>query len=138
MNLSEKTKTLNLGEAVQSFIFHCQYEKTIGAYRIDFKQFESYLNGGNYTQDVYTISKEIIKNYLQVLSHFKPKTVKRKVASLKAMFNFLEYEQDNFINPFGKIKIQIKEPLILPTVMTMNEVKKILSILYKEQKDIFL
>ncbi|GHT89010.1 integrase [Bacteroidia bacterium] len=140
MNLSEKTKTLNLGEAVQSFIFHCQYEKnldekTIGAYRIDFKQFESYLNGGNYTQDVYTISKEIIKNYLQVLSHFKPKTVKRKVASLKAMFNFLEYEQDNFINPFGKIKIQIKEPLILPTVMTMNEVKKILSILYKEQKE---
>jgi integrase/recombinase XerD len=44
----------------------------------------------------------------------------------------MEYENDNFINPFRKIKIRFKEPQTLPMVMTLNEVKKIFDILYKE------
>ncbi len=78
------------------------------------------------------ITKESLKAYLQEIYHFKAKIIKRKVASLKAMFNYLEYEDDNFINPFRKIKIRLKEPQILPTVMTLDEVKKILNVMYKE------
>ncbi|MDR0231050.1 MAG: tyrosine-type recombinase/integrase [Dysgonamonadaceae bacterium] len=137
MYLSKKTKTIHLEECINGFIFHCQYEKnlsgkTINAYTIDLTQFQSYVKGQNFCSNVSNISKDVIKNYLQTIYHYKPKTVKRKMASLKAMFNYLEYENDDFINPFRKIKIRFKEPQILPIVMTINEVKKILSTLYEE------
>ena len=140
MDLLEETKTIDLDDAVKDFIFHCQYEKnlnekTINAYTIDMGQFQSYIKTGGFTLNIYAMSKDIIKNYLQVISHFKSKTVKRKVASLKAMFNFLEYENDDFINPFRKIKIRLREPQILPVVMTISEVRKILDVLYREQKE---
>ena len=48
------------------------------------------------------------------------------------MFNYLEYEDDDFINPLRKIKIRFKEPQTLPMVMTISEVKKILDALYGE------
>lgn len=137
MDLSEKTKTIHLGECINGFIFHCRYEKnlsekTINAYTIDLTQFQTYVKDRNFCLNISNISKDVIKNYIQTIYHFKPKTVKRKMASLKAMFNYLEYENDDFINPFRKIKIRFKEPQVLPMVMTINEVKKILSKLYEE------
>ena len=130
-------KMILLKDSITGFIFHCQYEKnlspkTINAYSIDLEQFQSYINTQKENPDICSISKDLIKNYLQKIYHFKPKTVKRKVASLKAMFNYLEYENDDFINPFRKIKIRFKEPQTLPMVMTINEVKKILGTLYGE------
>jgi integrase/recombinase XerD len=133
----EKTKAISLDDCINGFIFHCQYEKnlnekTINAYTIDLEQFKSYVKTQNFSLDINSIFKDLIKNYLQTIHSFKPKTVKRKIASLKAMFNFLEYENDDFINPFRKIKIRFKEPQTLPVVMTINEVKKILGTMYEE------
>lgn len=128
-------KTVN--EAIENFLFHCQFEKnlnkkTIEAYKIDLQQFSSCIRSINDENLIIDVTKEIVKTYLQKISHFKPKTVKRKIASLKAMFNYVEYENDNYINPFRKMKLRFKEPLILPSVMTLDEVKKILRIMYKE------
>ena len=102
-------KTIQLKDSIKGFIFHCQYEKnlspkTINAYSIDLEQFQSYINKQKEKPDIECVSKESIKGYLQTIYHFKPKTVKRKIASLKAMFNYLEYEDDDFINPLRKIK----------------------------------
>ncbi len=131
---NESTQT---HEAINEFLFHCQYEKnlsskTIAAYQIDLKQFESYLSTVGFIDSIDNISKNIIKSYLQHLAKLKPKTVKRKIASLKALFKHHEFEHDTFINPFRKINIQIKEPFLLPTVMNANEIKMILTQLYKE------
>ncbi|MCL2311132.1 MAG: tyrosine-type recombinase/integrase [Firmicutes bacterium] len=130
-------KTIHLSDCIKDFILHCQYEKnlspkTINAYSIDLEQFQSYINEQTENPIICIVSKDLIKNYLQTIYHFKPKTVKRKIASLKAMFNYLEYENDDFINPFRKIKIRFKEPQTLPMVMTINEVKKILGALYED------
>ena len=130
-------KTIQLSESIKGFIFHCQYEKnlsqkTINAYFIDLKQFQTYINEQNVNSEINDISRYLIKNYLQSIYHFKAKTVKRKIASLKAMFNYLEYENDDFINPFRKIKIRFKEPQTLPMVMTIGEVKRILGALYDD------
>jgi integrase/recombinase XerD len=47
------------------------------------------------------------------------------------MFNYLEYENDDFYSPFHRIKIRLKDAFILPTVMTIDEVRQILTTLYK-------
>lgn len=61
--------------------------------------------------------------------------MKRKLASLKALFNYYDFEHDDFLNPFRKLRIRFKEPYVLPTVMTCNEVKEILKYLYKLRAD---
>ncbi|MDR1883226.1 MAG: tyrosine-type recombinase/integrase [Prevotella sp.] len=128
---------MSINEAIRDFLFHCQFEKnlsskTLRAYTIDLMQFSLYIKGTEDERRFKAMSKDTLKNYLQEISHFKAKTIKRKVASLKAMLNFLEYEDDGYINPFRKIKVRLKEPSLLPSVMTLNEVKKILSVMYKD------
>ncbi|MEL7148607.1 MAG: tyrosine-type recombinase/integrase, partial [Bacteroidota bacterium] len=60
------------------------------------------------------------------------KTIKRKMASIKAWFNFLEFEDEITISPFRKLKLSLKEPQQLPTLMNQEEVKKILYEAYQD------
>lgn len=126
-----------LTEAIADFLFHCRYEKglnekTIIAYRTDLKQLYDFLRSTD-PPTMTDVSKDLIKAYLQRIACFKPKTVKRKIASMKAFFSFYEFEHDSFINPFRKIRIQLKEPHILPTVMCKDELNDILRYLYQER-----
>lgn len=132
------SKTIN--DALTDFIFHCKYEKglskkTIKAYQIDLNQLVQYLSETFAIEKMDNISREMIKKYLQKISNLKPKTVKRKIASMKVFFSFYEFETESFISPFRKIKIHLKEPRILPSVMNDNEVKSILKFLYKERME---
>lgn len=140
IQITPENLCMTIDKAINEFLFHCQYEKnlnekTLRAYKIDLNQFASYIKDTVAATDIKHMTKETLKDYLQVIADFKPKTIKRKIASLKAMLNFLEFEDDNYINPFRKIKIRFKEPQILPAVMTIDEVKKILQSLYKEHND---
>lgn len=119
-------------EAAKAFLFHCTYEKklsakTIKAYELDCRQFLTFIVKRKFAHTLAEIDKHIVKSYLQELQDAKPKTLRRKVATLKAMFNFLEFEDEIVVNPFRKMKIQIKEPRLLPKVMTLAEVNRILS-----------
>lgn len=137
MDYSDQAKTFFWKQKVDSFMFHCTYEKTLdskttNAYKIDLMQFYQFVDSNNYDYDESNIPKEIIRDYLQEISHFKPKTIKRKLISVKAMFNYWESEDNNFTSPFRKLRLKIKEPQILPAVMTITEVQKILTTIYAE------
>ncbi|MFX1562606.1 MAG: tyrosine-type recombinase/integrase, partial [Promethearchaeota archaeon] len=62
------------------------------------------------------------------------KTVKRKIATLKALFNYLEFEDKIAVNPFRKMRIQLREPLVLPGVLTLDEVKELFQIVYRAKQ----
>jgi integrase/recombinase XerD len=121
-------------QAIKEFIFHCKYEKklskkTTKAYETDCQQFNAFLmKEANPLITIESIDKNILKSFIFNLKDMKPKTLKRKLATLKSMFNFLEFEDEIAINPFRKMKINIKEPFSLPQVMSITEVEKILSI----------
>jgi integrase/recombinase XerD len=123
-------------ETIKKFLFHCEFEKrlsekTLKAYAIDLEQFRTHMfNQG--LSGISLVSKVELKKYLHSISAFKPKTTKRKVASLKAFFNFLEYEELIEVNPLRKIRISIKEPLVLPQVMNIQEIIKLFSLVYSE------
>lgn len=122
------------------FISHCKYEKnlspkTIKAYSIDLRQFVEFLVLNNYSQEISDINKFILREYLQLISSAKPKTVKRKIATVKALFNFLEYEDTILVNPFRKMRIQIREPKNLPNVMNIQEVEQILNLTYQAKRE---
>lgn len=130
----------NLGELIERFLFHCRYEKglnekTLKAYETDLKQFEETITKLYEKKPFESISSDEFKLYVRDLSRFKPKTIKRKVASLKTMINFIEIEEEKFINPLRKLRIKIKVPMILPTVMNRQEIVNILSFLYLRKKN---
>ena len=79
--------------------------KTLKAYRIDLKQYEIFCEDiSDYS------SKNIVDSFITHLHRqYKPKTVKRKIASLKAFFHHLEYKELLEENPFMKLDIRFRE-----------------------------
>lgn len=125
---------IRLNPLKQEFLSHCEVakglsEKTIRAYRIDLEQFIEFGDRlWPVIPDEGTI-KEIIREWVKSLQQkWKVKTVKRKVATLKAFFNYLEFEEIFQGNPMRKLRFKIKPPQTLPTFMTLEEVAKILKI----------
>jgi integrase/recombinase XerD len=128
-----------IDKCIEMFIFHCKYEKnlsskTIKAYNIDLKQFKDFIVKNNNLVFIEDIDKYNIKLYLQVLiRNKKSKTVKRKIATVKALFNFLEFEEIIQLNPFRKMRIQIKLELQLPRILTLDEINNLFQTAYQNR-----
>ncbi|QEC77286.1 tyrosine-type recombinase/integrase [Mucilaginibacter ginsenosidivorax] len=125
----------NLQQAIDSFLQHCRYEKnlsekTIYFYNLDLIQFKSFVFNNSYPDVIQEINKHHLKHYLREISGWKIKTVKRKIASLKAMFNYLEFEDIISVNPIRRIRISLKEAICLPKALNKEEVKAILNEAY--------
>lgn len=132
---------LSLIQAIKDFIRHCRYEKnlsikTLKAYQTDLAQFNTFLMQGNLSTDLQTVSKFELRQFLESLSHLKPKSIKRKMASVKAMFNYLEFDEQIDSNPVRKMRIKIKEPKMLPKVMELKEVGRILKAAYRCKRNV--
>jgi site-specific recombinase XerD len=120
---------------ISEYIEYCEYRKrldskTLKAYKTDLKQYASYCPdfSGCFCRDtVDQYITELHKNY-------KPKTVKRKIASLKAFFHHMEYKEVLDENPFAKLDIRFREAKLLPKTIPLHSIETILSTLYT-QKD---
>ena len=119
---------------IDNYLEYCKNQKrldtkTIKAYRIDLNQFSKQ----NITPNASDITSDMLENYVATLHQkFKPKTVKRKIASLKAFFHYLEYKEITIINPFNKIKLHFREPVILPKTIPLHTVETFLSAIYNQ------
>lgn len=127
---------MNLKESMQLFLDHCRYEKNLSAktlqfYEIDLIQFEKFLTKEE-VANVEDITKHNIKGYVQELSTFQPRTIKRKIASSKSFLNFLEFEDYIPVNPYRKVKVKIREPRQLPTVLDLGEIKMLFTLVKEE------
>ena len=113
------------------FLSHCKTEKklsekTIEAYTSDLKQFKKYVKEEFDIQDFRLIQREHIKKHLVHINKYAPRTVKRKIATLKVFYGHLLYEDCISENPFDKIRINIRVKKSLPSVLSLDEVTSIL------------
>ena len=75
--------------------------------------------------------KEKIEEYITELhKKYKQKTVKRKIASVKAYYSYLEENELIKESPFRKIKVKFKETLILPRIIPREEIEHLLNHMY--------
>lgn len=103
--------------------------KTIKAYGIDLRQFLSLI-----PTNTLPISKELLMDYLSnIHKMYQPRTIKRKIASVKAFFHYLEYEEIIELNPFNKIDLSFRQPKRLPKTIPSNMIEVFLSTIYKEK-----
>ena len=128
---------INLHQLMKKYIEHCEAnkrldKKTLKAYRIDLKQFSEYLP----VTVISDITPELIENYIAMLNKkYQPKTVKRKIASIKAFFHFLEYKDLLPVNPFNKLQIHFREPVKLPRTIPLHTIGIFLSTIYSYQRN---
>ena len=119
-------------ELITQYLLHCKFqkglsEKTLKAYKIDLKQFSVFVG-----EQVF--SKELLQDYVTILfKQYKIKSVKRKIASLKSFFNYLEYEEILVTNPFKKLRIKLHEPFILPRTIPLNTIDLLLKYAYQRK-----
>lgn len=120
---------MNTREWVTRYLEYCKYRKeldykTVKAYRLDLQQyFDCVLSDEP--------SKREIEDYITKLHKtFKQKTIKRKIAAVKAFYNYLEEEDIIAENPFGKIKVKFKEEIVLPRIIMREEIEKLLNYMY--------
>ena len=124
----------NLNTLKDEYLLFCQNqkcldEKTLKAYKIDLIQFLKMIN----TDLLAEINTNLLENYIRALHQTcKPKTAKRKIASVKAFFHYLEYKDYVSSNPFSKIHIKFREPVILPKTIPLNTVELFLSTMYNQ------
>lgn len=127
--------------AVKEFLNHCKFEKnlsgkTLKAYETDLRQLFKFLQDKQYSLVLSEVTKTQLREHLGSISSLKPKSIKRKIATIRAMFNFLEFEEKIEINPVRKMRIKIKEPRQLPKALDITEIKEIFDCVYKQEKTI--
>lgn len=114
---------------IDEFMNYCRYhkklsDKTIRAYKIDLLQYGDFSN---------ELSKQALWDYIEYLNKkYKPKTAKRKLATLKAFIHFLLLQDLIDFNPFDKLETTIKEPLLLPKTIPLGVIAKLISFSYQQ------
>lgn len=120
---------------IGEYLRNCQYikkldSKTLKAYRIDLAQFSAFM-----IQYPLCIDKSVLNEYISSLHQiYKPKTVKRKIAAIKAFYQYLMYEEKIPTNPFDKINIKFREPVTLPRVIPEATITTFISTMYKQRQ----
>lgn len=127
---------------IMAYMVICEKQKrlaanTLRAYSIDMKQFIEFLKEKEIeSAEASEITKEILKEYIdRIQEQYAPRSFKRKVACIKAFFNYLEFEDEILVNPFRKMRIQIKESKELPKIIKKHEISLQLNHVYQQAAD---
>ena len=122
---------MNYTDQMNKYLEYCRFRKeldgnTLKAYRIDLRQFFEYTR-----KDI--PSREAIEDYITELhKKYKQKTIKRKIASVKAYYSYLEDCGIIGDSPFRKIKVRFKEVSVLPRIIPRNEIEQLLNYMYAQ------
>lgn len=124
-------------KTVKTYLEYCMHQKmldtkTIRAYAIDLKQLGCNIPSTNFSG----ISPEMLENHIRRLhDKYKPRTAKRKIASMKAFFNYLEFHEIIQSNPCSRIQCRFREPTTLPRTIPLNTIHIILAFVYRQILD---
>lgn len=124
----------SLSKNIADYIEYCAYRKrldskTLKAYRIDLNQYAAFCAG---RKDCF--GKRAMDDFITGLHRqYKPKTIRRKIASLKAFFHHLEYRELMAENPFARLDIRFREAKLLPKTIPFHSIQTFLSALYAQK-----
>lgn len=113
---------------IEDYLRRCEEErrldgKTIRAYRNDLMQYRDWCNEGVTTL---AFSKDGVRAYLAHLNRaYKPASVRRKLASVRAFMSFLCEEGDISASPFDGLRLRVRDSRRLPRTVPVSEMAKL-------------
>ena len=118
-----------LRSTAKNYVEACALERnlspdTVKAYRIDLSQFLDFTG-----EDA--VDKDLLSTYIKHLNqNFSPRSVKRKIASVRAFYTYLEMNELIKANPFEKMRIRIHAPRQLPRTIPEHVLRALLQNAY--------
>ena len=118
-----------LSDSITKYLESGEYERklapdTLKAYRIDLQQFSEFVGGA-------WPDRDILSRYIKHLNqNFASRSVKRKIASVRAFFHELMLNGVLEENPFDKLHIRIQSPKQLPRIIPGQIVQSLLQSAY--------
>lgn len=128
---------MNTRQEISNFLNYLVIERnaspeTITAYKKDLTIFGNWL----LEKKLETIDVNDIRSYLQLLQgkNLEPTSIKRRIASLRSFFNYLEENEKINKSPMKKIHKSFKIPKRLPKVLSVSELEALLKVPDEERK----
>lgn len=121
-------------QLMASYLSYCKEQKglsknTIRAYKVDLVQFLNFLGCA-------VFNKALIESYIhKISSEYEPKSIKRKLASLKAFCVWLVENGALKENPCLKIRFNRKDSYILPRLIPKDLIQDLFNYMYKCSRD---
>lgn len=118
-----------LDEAIKMYLDVCEYEKelsphSVKAYRIDLSQFSRFTKGA-------WADKDDLSSFIKHLNtHFSPRSVKRKLASVRAFYHDMELAGILPNDPFKSLHVKIQSPHQLPRIIPEPIIRDLLQCAY--------
>ncbi len=125
--------------AIEQFLVACRCEKglsmrTLKAYAIDLSQYAGHVDGSEHG-DVF-FGPEALRQYVRLLrERCKPRSVRRKLATLKAFFRFLEYHSLIKRSPFHQMQLKLPQATVLPRTIPTGHLARLIEHLYGAKRD---
>lgn len=125
----------SLNDSIKAFLNHCEYERnfsahTVKAYRLDLAQFTRFTAEHGKASNVTEVDRSLIREYTRTLHHYKPRTQRRKLATVKSLFGFLEREGLLESNPARSLRLDIRLGRILPRTVSLSTLQAFFRELY--------
>ena len=123
-----------LNSAIEWFIGHCTNHRklsahTLKAYRHDLKIFDDFMSKSeesNVPLLVSTIDKDSVQRWLADMNNVKPRTIRRRLATIKSLFSCFERQGQIINNPLGRFRSEIKVGSSLPRIIARSTVRALL------------
>ena len=120
---------------IETYMKYCEKvknldNKTLKAYRTDLWQFAGYL-----TEKGADFQREAVVDYIAHLNgKCKPRTVKRKRASIRALTTWLLDEELLEHSPFERLSLRVRQPLALPRTVPFRVVEQMLTAAHRNRR----
>lgn len=120
-----------LQTAKEWFLDHCFSHRklsshTLKAYKRDLNLLSAFVANTNHGESIQTVNKDVVRGWLRDMSNVKPRTVRRRLATVKSMFGSLERYGKVEENPLLGMRNEVKIGLSLPRTVSRSTVRSLL------------
>ncbi|MBU6402359.1 MAG: tyrosine-type recombinase/integrase [Verrucomicrobia bacterium] len=127
----------SISEAITWFLSYCQHQRklsrhTVRAYRHDLDRFQDFTKKtiGSELQ-VDQVNRQLVRSWIGAMNGASPRTLRRRVATLKSLLSSLERENEEMANPLAGFRDRIRVGLTLPRTVASSTVQAFLREVYK-------
>ncbi len=120
-----------LNSAIDWFLGHCTGHRklsphTLKAYRHDLTHFQTFATGLATDVAISSINRDVIQHWLASMNSVKPRTIRRRLATLKSMFSCLERQGKLTDNLLAGFRSEVKVGSSLPRTVARTTIKSLL------------
>jgi len=127
---------LTLKDAIDLFLTSCRFERklsphTCKAYALDLRRFSLFMTNRDSGSRIIDLDRQAISAFLKSLDGLKARTVRRKLATIKSLFAYLERESYIESSPVQRLKLDVRVGRRLPRSIGLESIKALLALIRK-------